>query len=311
MASAVCGCAAAAAAASTGGAGSGSGRAAACSSRLGVALALVVRARDRVGSASGSTDATARAGDERHGEQPGGCGDAHRGPARTPRLGVGRVGRPRVVCPRSRHPLSIGTRTAVRRRDVGPGQRVIRPTPWTPRKMLALHNLGTVMARTPATRVSVGFVLLLSALTALGPFTFDTYLAAFPEIADDLNTTAAAVQLTIAASLAGLALGQLPHRVRLRRLRPPPTAARLPRRVRAGVRRARARAEHHRVHRPAVRAGLHRRRRDGPVAGGGPRQVRGARRLQGDGPPDARRRRRADPGARPSAPSCCSSAPGG
>ncbi|MDQ0372477.1 multidrug effflux MFS transporter [Cellulomonas humilata] len=65
------------------------------------------------------------------------------------------------------------------------------------------------MARTPATRVSVGFVLLLSALTALGPFTFDTYLAAFPEIADDLNTTAAAVQLTIAASLAGLALGQL------------------------------------------------------------------------------------------------------
>ncbi|WP_456786276.1 multidrug effflux MFS transporter [Cellulomonas sp. P5_C5] len=65
------------------------------------------------------------------------------------------------------------------------------------------------MARNPATRVSVGFVLLLSALTALGPFTFDTYLAAFPEIADDLNTTAAAVQLTIAASLAGLALGQL------------------------------------------------------------------------------------------------------
>lgn len=65
------------------------------------------------------------------------------------------------------------------------------------------------MARTPATRVSVGLVLLLSALTALGPFTFDTYLAAFPEIADDLSTTAAAVQLTIAASLAGLALGQL------------------------------------------------------------------------------------------------------
>lgn len=65
------------------------------------------------------------------------------------------------------------------------------------------------MARIPATRVSVGFVLLLSALTAVGPLTFDTYLAAFPEIADDLNAPAAAVQLTIAASLAGLALGQL------------------------------------------------------------------------------------------------------
>jgi DHA1 family bicyclomycin/chloramphenicol resistance-like MFS transporter len=65
------------------------------------------------------------------------------------------------------------------------------------------------MARIPAARVSVGFVLLLSALTAIGPLTFDTYLAAFPQIADDLHAPAAAVQLTIAASLAGLALGQL------------------------------------------------------------------------------------------------------
>ena len=65
------------------------------------------------------------------------------------------------------------------------------------------------MARIPTTRVSAGFVLLLSALTAIGPLTFDTYLAAFPQIADDLGATAAAVQLTIAASLAGLALGQL------------------------------------------------------------------------------------------------------
>ena len=75
--------------------------------------------------------------------------------------------------------------------------------------MLAARNLGAVMARIPTTRVSVGFVLLLSALTAIGPLTFDTYLAAFPQIADDLNAPAAAVQLTIAASLAGLALGQL------------------------------------------------------------------------------------------------------
>ncbi|WP_426593953.1 multidrug effflux MFS transporter [Cellulomonas sp. McL0617] len=65
------------------------------------------------------------------------------------------------------------------------------------------------MARIPAARVSAGFVLLLSALTAVGPLTFDTYLAAFPQIAADLNAPAAAVQLTIAASLAGLALGQL------------------------------------------------------------------------------------------------------
>ena len=61
----------------------------------------------------------------------------------------------------------------------------------------------------PTPRASAGFVLLLSALTAIGPFTFDTYLAAFPQIADDLDATPAQVQLTIAASLAGLAVGQL------------------------------------------------------------------------------------------------------
>jgi len=61
----------------------------------------------------------------------------------------------------------------------------------------------------PTARVRAGFVLLLSALTAVGPLTFDTYLAAFPRIAEDLGVRPAAVQLTIAASLAGLAIGQL------------------------------------------------------------------------------------------------------
>ncbi|GHS85994.1 putative multidrug resistance transporter, Bcr/CflA family protein [Actinomycetota bacterium] len=58
-------------------------------------------------------------------------------------------------------------------------------------------------------RISAGFVLLLSALTAIGPLTFDTYLAAFPKITTDLGATPAAVQLTLTASLAGLAAGQL------------------------------------------------------------------------------------------------------
>lgn len=67
------------------------------------------------------------------------------------------------------------------------------------------------LARVPAPRVRLGagLVLLLSALTAIGPFTFDTYLAAFPEIGADLGAPTAAVQLTLTASLAGLALGQL------------------------------------------------------------------------------------------------------
>ncbi len=58
-------------------------------------------------------------------------------------------------------------------------------------------------------RISAGLVLLLSALTAIGPLTFDTYLAAFPKITTDLGATPAAVQLTLTASLAGLAAGQL------------------------------------------------------------------------------------------------------
>ncbi|WP_251152687.1 multidrug effflux MFS transporter [Cellulosimicrobium sp. Marseille-Q4280] len=52
-------------------------------------------------------------------------------------------------------------------------------------------------------------MILLSALTAVGPLTIDLYLAAFPEIVDELGTTASRVQLTLTATLAGLALGQL------------------------------------------------------------------------------------------------------
>ncbi|UFU03249.1 multidrug effflux MFS transporter [Ruania suaedae] len=58
-------------------------------------------------------------------------------------------------------------------------------------------------------RLGVGFVLLLAALTAIGPLTIDLYLAAFPEIVTELGTTQARVQLTMTATLAGLAAGQL------------------------------------------------------------------------------------------------------
>ena len=68
---------------------------------------------------------------------------------------------------------------------------------------------GTAAAPPTRTRLGIGLVLLLSALTAIGPLTFDTYLAAFPEIGADLGASTAAVQLTLTASLAGLALGQL------------------------------------------------------------------------------------------------------
>ncbi|MBD5784942.1 multidrug effflux MFS transporter [Cellulosimicrobium terreum] len=58
-------------------------------------------------------------------------------------------------------------------------------------------------------RIPAGLVILLSALTAIGPLTIDLYLSAFPSIVDELGTTASRVQLTLTATLAGLAIGQL------------------------------------------------------------------------------------------------------
>src|SRR4029450_9446593 len=58
-------------------------------------------------------------------------------------------------------------------------------------------------------RQRLKLVLVLGFLIALGPLTIDMYLPALPTITDDLQTTAAAVQLTLTGTLAGLALGQL------------------------------------------------------------------------------------------------------
>ena len=52
-------------------------------------------------------------------------------------------------------------------------------------------------------------IALLSSLTAFGPFSIDTYLPSFPQIAEDLSTSTAQVQHTISAFLAGLCLGML------------------------------------------------------------------------------------------------------
>ncbi|MER7277919.1 multidrug effflux MFS transporter [Dactylosporangium sp. NPDC000244] len=52
-------------------------------------------------------------------------------------------------------------------------------------------------------------VLLLGFLTALGPLTIDMYLPSLPTITSDLHASAAAVQLTLTGTLAGLAIGQL------------------------------------------------------------------------------------------------------
>ncbi len=51
--------------------------------------------------------------------------------------------------------------------------------------------------------------LVLGAFVAIGPLTIDMYLPALPTIATELETTEAAVQLTLTGTLVGLALGQL------------------------------------------------------------------------------------------------------
>lgn len=53
------------------------------------------------------------------------------------------------------------------------------------------------------------FIILLGALTALIPFTIDMYLPAFPMIANVFETTASSVQLSLTATLLGLAVGQV------------------------------------------------------------------------------------------------------
>lgn len=52
-------------------------------------------------------------------------------------------------------------------------------------------------------------VILLGMLTAIGPISMDMYLPALPVVADDMNTSASLVQLSLTTCLIGLAAGQL------------------------------------------------------------------------------------------------------
>ncbi len=53
------------------------------------------------------------------------------------------------------------------------------------------------------------YVLVLGALTALGPFTIDLYLPAFPALQRDLGVSPAIIQLTLTATTLGFGAGQL------------------------------------------------------------------------------------------------------
>ncbi|MCW2604252.1 MAG: Drug resistance transporter, Bcr/CflA subfamily [Pseudonocardiales bacterium] len=78
--------------------------------------------------------------------------------------------------------------------------------------MTALQNRveGPSAAPAPADRPSAArTALVLGAFVAIGPLTIDMYLPALPTITRELETTSAAVQLTLTGTLIGLALGQL------------------------------------------------------------------------------------------------------
>ncbi len=64
-------------------------------------------------------------------------------------------------------------------------------------------------SETLSRRQKLTYVGILGALTALGPFTIDLYLPAFPSLQRDLGVTEAAVQLTLTGTIVGFALGQL------------------------------------------------------------------------------------------------------
>ena len=53
------------------------------------------------------------------------------------------------------------------------------------------------------------YILVLGALTALGPFTIDLYLPAFPILEHELGVSAAAIQLTLTGTMLGFGFGQL------------------------------------------------------------------------------------------------------
>jgi len=60
-----------------------------------------------------------------------------------------------------------------------------------------------------SSRQRLTYVLILGALTALGPFTMDAYLPSLPTLQTDFSTTTSMVQITLTATTIGFGVGQL------------------------------------------------------------------------------------------------------
>jgi DHA1 family bicyclomycin/chloramphenicol resistance-like MFS transporter len=79
---------------------------------------------------------------------------------------------------------------------------IVRPDDFQPSPG---RHPGDLLSR----RQRLVYVLVLGALTALGPFTIDLYLPAFPALESELDVTAAAIQITLTGTMIGFGLGQL------------------------------------------------------------------------------------------------------
>ncbi|MDM4722066.1 multidrug effflux MFS transporter [Micromonospora sp. WMMA1363] len=69
------------------------------------------------------------------------------------------------------------------------------------------RNPADRAGETPARSVSV--LVILALLVALGPLSTDAYVPGLPRLAEDLDSSASRIQLTVTACLVGLAVGQL------------------------------------------------------------------------------------------------------
>lgn len=107
----------------------------------------------------------------------------------------------------------LDTASIPTQRAASPGAGSSRPT-----QTGAIRTLGANPATAPIVlhpgdslthRRRVLYIVLLGALTALGPFTIDLYLPAFPVLQTEFQTTAASIQLTLTGTMVGFALGQL------------------------------------------------------------------------------------------------------
>lgn len=66
-----------------------------------------------------------------------------------------------------------------------------------------------LMSPSTLSRSLPGWLFLMGALSAIGPFSVDMYLPAFPSIAKSLQVSSGEVERTLAAYLIGLALAQI------------------------------------------------------------------------------------------------------